>query len=260
MNQSIFQITQVPILKDNYIWVIINQATDQVIAIDPGEAQPLKYFLRTNQLQLNCIWITHHHADHTQGVEALVQQYAVPVYGSKCCPNPHITHRIAEPDELDFAMLNHPVKIIDIPGHTVDHIAYYLPGILFCGDTLFSAGCGRVFEGTMMQMYQSLQTIAALPDDTLLYCTHEYTLSNLKFAEMVEPDNPEILRKIAEATQQRQSNLPTLPSRLANEKLFNPFLRCHTQEVIKNVEQYSGITCDTSFAVFQQLRKWKNLY
>jgi hydroxyacylglutathione hydrolase len=260
MNQPIFHISFVPILKDNYIWVIINASTQKVIAIDPGEAQPLEQFLQSNQLQLDCIWITHHHADHTQGLDALVKKHPVPVYGSKRCPITLITHRVAEPDMLSFEMLNYPVQILDIPGHTIDHIAYYFPGVLFCGDTLFSAGCGRVFEGTMVQMYQSLQNIAALPDDTLIYCTHEYTLNNLKFATLVEPNNPNIPRKMIEATQQRKANLPTLPTRLSDEKLFNPFLRCHSEEIIKNVAQHGGVEYETPSAVFKQLREWKNLY
>ncbi|MFN7096556.1 MAG: hydroxyacylglutathione hydrolase, partial [Gammaproteobacteria bacterium] len=226
------------------------------IVIDPGDAKPVVTFLQQQQLQLNAILITHHHWDHSGGVAELKHHYDVPVYGKTRETVADITHPVAENDTIKLDNLT--LDVIEIPGHTLDHIAYYAPGMLFCGDTLFSAGCGRVFEGTTAQMYASLQKIAALPDDTAIYCGHEYTLNNLLFAQTVEPDNAPLAQKLAQVRQLRHENKSTLPSLLEAEKTFNPFLRCDKSSVIAAAEKYSHTSLNDPIDVFSVIRNWKN--
>lgn len=196
MNVQSMNIRSIPIFEDNYIWLIVDSNTKKVIAVDPGDADPLLYFLKENELDLDAILITHHHFDHTHGIARLKRDYNVAVYGPH---NPKIiglTHHVQAGDEIYRPSLNMTFGVLNIPGHTLDHIAYTMPGAVFCGDTLFSAGCGRLFEGTPAQMYRSLQQLASLPDETKVYCTHEYTLQNLQFAQTVEPNNQAIQKKI----------------------------------------------------------------
>jgi hydroxyacylglutathione hydrolase len=258
MNNSMISIQYIPIFQDNYIWLIINTSQNRVIAVDPGDAMPLVNYLTENKLQLEAILITHHHFDHTNGIKALTDYYAVDVYGPKHEIIQGVTHGVSEPDTISFSFLAPPFTVLDIPGHTLHHIAYWLPGLLFCGDTLFSAGCGRIFEGTVEQMYHSLQKIAALPDATKIFCTHEYTLKNLKFAQLVEPHNEKIQLKIQNAITMRNENRPTLPVLIGEEKEINPFLRCHIEEIIQSVEKHTGLTLNNPLEVFKYLREWKN--
>ena len=260
MDVQFITIESIPIFEDNYIWLIINKKLNKVIAIDPGDAAPVERFLSTTQYELAAILITHHHFDHTNGLNALTHHYTVEVYGPQNTSIHGVTHSVKEPDNLSFPFLNYPISVLNIPGHTLDHIAYYWPGILFCGDTLFSAGCGRVFEGTMDQMFQSLQKIAALPPETKVYCTHEYTLKNLKFAQMVEPDNLNIQLKIKQASANISAHRPTLPVLIRDELNINPFLRCHVKEVIENVENRAGYKMKSALEVFSYLREWKNQF
>lgn len=248
----------IPIFQDNYIWLIINSEQKSVIAIDPGDAEPLIDFLRTNQMRLEAILITHHHDDHTGGLLELQKHFLVDVYGPKSERISGVTHQVSEADLITLPSVKAPINILDIPGHTLGHIAYYMPGFLFCGDTLFSAGCGRIFEGTPEQMYHSLQKISALPDNTNIYCTHEYTLQNLKFAQAVEPSNQQIQAKLHEVMALRGLNTPTLPAHLWEEKQINPFLRCHISEIVQHVETHFGLKCSTEVQVFEYLREWKN--
>ena len=253
-------IQYVPIFKDNYIWLIMNKSQNRVIAVDPGDAMPLVHYLSENKLLLDAILTTHHHFDHTNGIKALTDYYSVNVYGPKNEKIQGVTHGVSEPDTISFPFLGSLLTVMDIPGHTLHHIAYLLPGLLFCGDTLFSAGCGRIFEGTVEQMYHSLQKIADLPDDTKIFCTHEYTLQNLKFAQLVEPNNQKIQLKIKNALAMRKENRPTLPVLIGEEKEINPFLRCHIDEIIKSVEKESGLTLNNPLDVFKYLREWKNSF
>jgi hydroxyacylglutathione hydrolase len=228
-------ITPIPALKDNYIWMISSSEKKLAIVVDPGEAKPVLTVLNQNNLSLAGILVTHHHWDHTDGIPELLKNYDVPVYG------PGLKSGVISTALTDFTVL-------EIPGHTLDHIAFVGLGGVFCGDTLFCAGCGKVFEGTYEQMYESLLKLKHLPDETLVYCGHEYTQSNLKFAKVVESNNPNFnLQK-------------TAPSTIKLEKLTNPFLRCEEFAVREAVEKQAGRKLNTALEVFTELRKWKDKF
>lgn len=258
-DSSKFEITAIPALRDNYIWVVHNN--HNAVVVDPGEAGPVLKFLSAQGLQLNSILCTHRHADHIGGIAALREVYNVPVYGRRHPGNPHITAALREGDQLsldEFGIVpGIEFDIIEIPGHLDDHIAYLAPEILFCGDVLFGAGCGRIFEGTPAQLHHSLQRLAQLPDVTRVYCAHEYTAANLRFALACEPNNPEVQQRAKTTQQLRAANLPTLPSSIALEKATNPFLRCSQPEIIHTLQQ-RGLTDTSELAVFTALREWKN--
>jgi hydroxyacylglutathione hydrolase len=259
-------ITAVPALQDNYIWVIHNDRHAAVV--DPGETGPVLTFLKSHGIQLGAILCTHRHADHIGGIAELREVYNVPVYGRRHPGNPHITDDLREGARLRLGAANIDFgiefDIIETPGHLDDHIAFIAPGILFCGDVLFGAGCGRNFEGTLAQLHHSLQRLAQLPGDTSVYCAHEYTLSNLRFALACEPGNEAIQQRITAARQLRAANQPTVPSTIALEKATNPFLRCTQPEIIHTLQQ-RGLT-DTSelgvseLGVFTALRAWRNQF
>lgn len=251
-----FTVYGLPIFEDNYIWILSNG--QQAIAVDPGDADPLLHFLSETHLELAAILITHHHADHTGGLATLNKAFTVPVYGPQQERIEGVTHPVGEAHRINLPFLDHPTTVLTIPGHTKGHIAYWLPDTLFCGDTLFSAGCGRIFEGTPAQMYQSLQKLASLPDATRVYCTHEYTLQNLYFARTIEPNNLSIQEQIQAVQLLRERNQPSLPSTIANEKRINPFLRCHIPEVHARVEEHIGKKLTQAIDVFAHLREWKN--
>ncbi len=244
-------------LRDNYIWTIIDRAADTAYVVDPGDAAPIFKVLEQYNLSLSGILITHHHHDHSGGVLDLLHQYpAIPVYGSHRSPLPFITHHVKEGDEIALADII--LKAIEIPGHTLDHTAYVGNNWLFSGDTLFSMGCGKIFEGTPEQMYHSLQKLAALPPDTKVFCGHEYTLANLAFAKHVEPDNAFIKEKIKQMNELIAVGKPTLPSTMAEENKLNPFLRCADPPIIQAVENYAKQTLTNPVKVFAVLREWKN--
>lgn len=226
--------------------------------VDPGEAGPVLTVLKQKQLTLCGVLLTHHHHDHTGGVTELLTHYPVPVYGPLHDPILTATHRVTEGDRIDIPQLNCPFNVIEIPGHTKGHIALYHNKILFCGDTLFTAGCGRIFEGTAEQMFNSLQKLAALPDDTFIYCGHEYTAANLRFAQTVEPDNKDIQQRIIDTANLRAKNQPTVPATLSLEKRTNPFLRSHVADVKYAVEKQVGQTLDNNIDVFKYTRLWKD--
>lgn len=250
----------IPALSDNYIWAIIDKKTETALIVDPGEAAPVQAFLKQQSLTLLGILITHHHWDHTDGISALRKAYPVPVFGPAIENIVEKTDPLNERDTLTMDHFPLSFTTLSIPGHTLGHIAYYSPGILFCGDTLFASGCGRVFEGTYEQMYLSLQKIAALPHETEIYCAHEYTLANLRFAKHVEPNNRDIDKRIEQVSALRDQGLPSLPSLLRDEKATNPFLRCHTKDVIASAEHYAGQSLADPIAVFTVLRKWKDSF
>ncbi len=248
-------IIAIPALQDNYIWTIHDEG--HAVVVDPGEATPVLDFLQRNRLQLDAILCTHRHADHVGGIAELREVYNVPVYGRSHPRNPHVTHDLREGDTLRLAPPGIAFDIIEVPGHLDDHIAYIAPGVLFCGDVMFGAGCGKNFEGTLAQLHRSLQRLAALPDDTLVYCAHEYTAYNLPFALACEPDNPDIRRRIAESARLRAANLPTVPSSIALEKATNPFLRCTSPELVRTL-QARGLSDIDEVAIFSALREWRD--
>jgi len=250
-----FNITAIPALQDNYIWAI--HEGKHAAVVDPGEAAPVLEFLNTRGLQLDAILCTHRHADHIGGISELRKVYNVPVYGRRHPNNPHITHDLREGDQLKLEPFGIEFDIIEIPGHLNDHIAYLAPEILFCGDVLFGGGCGRNFEGSPAQLHHSLQRLAQLPDQTRVYCAHEYTAANLRFAMACEPGNSALQQRVTATQHLRAANQITLPSTIALEKATNPFLRCTQPEIIRTLQQ-RGLTDTAELGVFTAMREWKN--
>ncbi len=253
-----FKVTPVAALKDNYVWLIQQDAEKRVAIVDPGDAAPVLTTLKETGFDPEAILITHHHWDHVNGIQALVNHYTIPVYGPDTESFHGKTNGLTEGDEVKLTALNASFTIFDVPGHTAGAIAYYGHGMLFSGDTLFTAGCGRLFEGTAEQMYLSLTKLAELPNDTKLYCGHEYTLSNLRFAEMVEPGNTDIKTRIQTTQRLRENGLPTVPDIMATELLTNPFLRTDVPGVIAAAESYAGKPLSGGAEVFGAIRAWKD--
>jgi len=250
-------ISPLPAFTDNYLWLLQNHEQKRCAVVDPGDAAPVFDWLAAhNGWQLTDILITHHHGDHIGGVKCLKQATGVRVFGPAHENIPGCDQPLTGGEVID--VLDLQFQILAVPGHTLGHIAYYCEDkqtpLLFCGDTLFAAGCGRIFEGTVEQMYQSLMQLAALPDNTAIYCAHEYTLSNLRFAAAAEPDNPQIKQRLAEVIDLREQGGISLPSTLAIERQTNPFLRCHLPAVAEPLP----INDKTPQAVFAYLRNWKN--
>jgi len=249
----------IPAFRDNYIWVIHNQAHAAVI--DPGIASPVIEYLRSKKLQLSAILITHHHDDHTGGNSELLQSYDVPVYGPRNESIATVSHPLREGDQVNLEAISLNLMVLDTPGHTRGHIAYYGSNpfnMVFCGDTLFACGCGRVFEGTVQQMYQSLQKLSQLPNDTLIFCTHEYTLGNIQFAKAADPENARLIKFEIAAQELRKRNIPTIPTTLTLEKKINPFIRCEQLGIINSTQNYSGKSLSSPIEIFTVLREWKN--
>lgn len=255
------QIYPVRAFKDNYIWVIHDQ--QHAAVVDPGDATPVLRYLQDLNLQLIAILNTHHHHDHVGGNATLLKQFSVPVYGPENESITTLTHQLKQGDIVQLQELSLELSVLDTPGHTAGHIVYYATknekNVLFCGDTLFACGCGRIFEGTAQQMYTSLQKLASLPDETLIYCAHEYTLGNVRFARTVDPENMELIARETTVEEQRRKDIPTLPSTISIEKTTNPFLRCHHPDIIHNVNVYADKSLSDPVSVFAELRKWKNV-
>ncbi len=252
------ELLSLPAFSDNYIWMVHDGRN--AVVVDPGDADVVRLALQQRQLGLQAILVTHHHPDHTGGVQALRDCLQGPVYSParERTPEPRVTVQGGQVIEV----LGQTVRVMDVPGHTAGHIAFLMEPIeqdpiLFCGDTLFSGGCGRLFEGTAAQMHHSLSTLAALPGRTRVCCAHEYTVSNLRFARTVEPSNAELSDYQARCIDLRAQGAPTLPSSIDIERRINPFLRCHEPEVRASALA-QGAAGDDPVAVLAALREWKN--
>jgi hydroxyacylglutathione hydrolase len=249
-----------PALVDNYIWMLHDG--QQALVVDPGDAQPVLQALQRENVQLAGILVTHHHKDHTGGVHSLQTSTGAPVFGPAKETIPEPLTRLNGGDHVH--LLGIDWHVLDVPGHTAGHIAYFgqhngTDPWLFCGDTLFSAGCGRIFDGTVVQLEESLRTLASLPEQTCVCCTHEYTLSNLQFAQTVEPDNVALANYQTHCQQLRAKGMPTLPSQIALEKQINPFLRTTEPSVIASTKGHDAAGT-LQHGVFATLRQWKNHY
>lgn len=252
------KVLTVPAFNDNYLW-LIHDGTHAAV-VDPGDAAPIIDALRTHDLTLVAILLTHHHNDHVGGVPALLQHAKVPVYAPRNDRIGNVTTTLSEGDNVRIPELDLRLSVLDVPGHTRGHIAYVAKeqGWLFCGDTLFAGGCGRLFEGTPEQMLHSLDKLAALPDDTKVYCAHEYTVSNLRFAHAAEPGNQAVSQRLVAEQAKRARNEPTVPSNIALEKATNPFLRAREPAIVQTLQREGRVQGDDTVAVFGALREWKN--
>jgi len=254
-------IIAIPAFNDNYIWALHSPEGQQLIVVDPGDASPVLNYLQANKLSLHAILITHHHGDHSGGILPLKKRYPdVKVFGPSNEFVNGVSLTLKEGDTLSFAPFGLTLKVLDIPGHTLGHIAYYNDEILFCGDTLFSCGCGRVFEGTPAQMLDSLEKLKQLPAQTLMYCGHEYTIANIAFAMFVDPTNPYLAKRLEQAKACVTKSQPTLPISLQSEFLTNPFLRVDTKEIIYAVQKRWNLEQNDPVSIFSHLREWKNQY
>ncbi|EXJ13560.1 hydroxyacylglutathione hydrolase [Imhoffiella purpurea] len=252
------QARPIPAFDDNYIW-LLTETDDTAVVVDLGDADPVLEVLRREGRTLTGILVTHHHHDHTGGIPDLLEAFPnAEVHGPADPRIRTITHPCREGDAIRPAGLSTRFRVMEVPGHTSTHIAYLGDGKLFCGDTLFAAGCGRVFDGTFEQLANSLESIAALPPDTLCYCAHEYTLANLGFAAWVEPDSPALVERTGLETERRRRGEPTLPAPLDLELSTNPFLRVREPRVMAAAAGFAGRPLSSGAEVFTALRRWKD--
>ena len=263
-------ISPIEIFNDNYVW-LISHTDNTACVVDPGDAEPVKHVLKKKGLRLISILITHHHRDHTGGINDLLDSYPdIRIYGPQSTRIPQVTHSKKNKDSIDvFGDASLRLEVIEVPGHTAEHIAYYghyktqpdthtQQAILFSGDTLFAGGCGRLLGGTPEELLNSLKALAKLPGDTLVYCTHEYTLANLAFATTVEPSNSDISHRLSIEADKRQHKQPTVPSSIALEQKTNPFLRCTVPEVSDSINQHWQQSWQEEQQLFTALRRWKD--
>lgn len=247
-----------PILADNYVWLLADEA-DRVVIIDPGVADPVLRAVASG-LQPQAILITHHHPDHIGGIAALQGAFDLPCFAPADARIPHARERVADGQRLRIEAMALDVDVLALPGHTRSHVAYRIDDVLFCGDTLFSLGCGRLFEGSPAQMLASLDRLSALPDATRVCCAHEYTLANGRFARVVEPDNAARDAWLAEAGERRARGEPSLPSRIGIERQANPFLRVEQPAIVESLTREFGRRPESREQAFTALRRWKDVF
>jgi len=251
-------VTAIPAFADNYIW-LISTSGNQCAVVDPGDAGPVAQVLERHGLKLEYILITHHHADHTGGVKQLVNSYGARVFGPHDRRIPGQDESFRESETVRLPLLELEFSVIEVPGHTASHIAFFGHGCLFCGDTLFSVGCGRLFEGSPEQMQSSMDKLAALPEETRVFCAHEYTLSNCDFALAVEPENENLIRRASEVEASRATGRSTVPSRLGEECAVNPFLRCRQPSVVAAAQKRDPHAAPGA-ATLAVIRSWKDSF
>lgn len=263
------EIYPIPAFSDNYIWCLVNPEDHSAFVVDPGDADPVEAYLDAQSLSLKGVLITHFHPDHTGGLATLQEKYHLEVYGPHSAQTRQVPNRVAEGCELitnkvsegqNITVLGHSFTIYETPGHTLDHIVYFSESLsaLFSGDTLFYGGCGRIFEGNPKMMQDSLDKLRTLPPSTKVYCAHEYTQSNLHFAEQVEPDNNDLQQHISQVNQLRQKGLSSVPSTIETECLINPFLRSEVSDVINSAIKQGCPNNPSKVDVFASIRAWKD--
>lgn len=252
------QVSAVQAFKDNYVWFIGEPDSPHTVIVDPGEAEPVLAEIDRRQLEPVAILITHHHPDHVGGLAALLERFEIPVFGPANERVAEMTHPVGEGDTVEIEQLATEFSVLDVPGHTAGHIAFVHPEALFCGDTLFTGGCGKLFEGTPKQMFESLDKLRQLDPQCQVYCGHEYTLANLDFARQVEPENPDIQKRIEDAQALLDRGEPAVPASLALECATNPFLRWDVEAVRSAAERYAGGPLREDWEVFAALRQWKD--
>lgn len=263
MSTANYTVKAIPAFSDNYIWAINSASNNDCALVDPGDADVCIQYIEQNQLTLTDIIITHHHNDHIGGIKKLLaycdsKHWSINIVTPAKNDISPSTQTVDDNDIIKLRFLDDDIKVIGLPGHTLGHVAYLLNDSLFCGDTLFSAGCGRLFEGTPEQMYHSLAKLSALPDTTKVYCAHEYTQANLDFALTVEPSNIALINYYNQVINLRAQNMATIPTNIGLEKAVNPFIRAHSPEIKETVETLSGNLTNNEVDVFTQLRALKD--
>jgi hydroxyacylglutathione hydrolase len=248
----------ISVLDDNYVWVLEQEGVAGVAIVDPGDGVATLAALERRDLEPCAVLLTHHHADHVGGVDEIIEQHEIAVHGPALESIQPVNHPVSDREVVRIEELELDLTAIHVPGHTAGHVAYLGPGFVLSGDTLFTGGCGRVFEGTPSQMYGSLQRLAGLDPSTGVYCAHEYTVANLRFACQVEPANEALRRRLASAEDLRAEDQPTVPSTIGEELQTNPFLRCHVPEVRAAAEANVGTRLGDEAEVFAAVRAWKD--
>lgn len=251
-------IERIAAFSDNYFWLFHQPGSTRAYVVDPGDAAPVEAALSAHHLTLEGILVTHHHPDHIGGIRDLQRDRQIPVYGPGSITE--VTHPVSDHDHLIIE--DTTFEVITVPGHTLDHIAFFVPDepLVFCGDTLFAGGCGRLFEGSPKQMWQSLKKLRELPPSTRIYCAHEYTQANLRFAQAVEPDNSALAHRAEQVEHLRRSNQATVPSTLAEEMATNPFMRPDQDTVKQAAEAREGHSISEVDEIFRVIRQWKDTF